>query len=149
MKKFLALAVALLLLVPAAFADGGAELRALFDAYSLDELLAINSILQSALFEKSVSLSGVLLEPGMYEVGVDIPAGNYYFEGVEGRFSTSIHVYPSINKTHAIDAIQSVSNIGYSSSAQSVKSGKFILQDGWIVEIVQGPAVIRLFTSLF
>lgn len=117
-----------------------------YSVYSLEDLYIINQQVQAAIFEKTGSAT---LEPGMYEVGVDIPAGNYYFEGVPDRFSTSVSVYPSITKTRTIDQITSVHNVGYTSSCQSVKTGKIILQDGWIVEIVQGPAIIKPFAGVF
>lgn len=149
MKKLIIFVLILCLSPVFSLADEIDDLRAALEASTYEELIFLNNLLQPCIFEKAVTKGGVMIEPGMYEVGVDIPAGNYYFEGVKGRFPVSISVYPSIDKTHAIDAIQSVHNIGYGSGVQSPKSGKFILQDGWIVEIVQGPAIIQVFTSLF
>lgn len=151
MKKTLScIIIIFLLLFPvSSVADDFSDLAATFEESSFDELMAINAILQQYLQKKAITgSSGVQLEPGMYEVGIDIPSGNYYFEGVRGRLPVSIHVYPSINQTHALDAIQECFNIGYDSYG-NYKSGKFILKDGWIVEIVQGPAIIHVFTGLF
>lgn len=148
MKKLLALVLVLALVPSVAASDSSVDLASLFDSMTYEELLAVNSSLQLRLMEKAPAIDGVLIEPGMYEVGVDIPAGNYYFEGVRGRNYTNVHVYPSIEKTGTFDAIQSVSVVGYSPSCDKTKTGKFILKDGWIVEIVQGPAIIRVFTGL-
>lgn len=150
MKILLSLFLVLCLLPTAAFADDAADLEAVLESCSFDELMNLNRVVQLYLVKKSVTGGdGVLMEPGTYEVGVDIPAGNYYFEGVEGRYSSSIHVYPSWDKMGTFDETQYIYNIGYGVSAQSPKSGKFALFFGNIVQIIQGPAVIHAYTGLF
>lgn len=116
---------------------------------SYDDLLEMRAQINSEILMRFNKIEGVLIEPGLYIVGEDIPEGNYYFEGVEGRFTTSIHVYPSIDKMGTLDAIQSVSNIGYSEyDFTSPKSGKFILKNGNTVKFVQGPAIIHVYQGL-
>ena len=95
------------------------------------------------------TIEGVVLEPGLYEVGPDIPAGNYYFEGVKGRFPSSIHVYSAIDKQRVTDEIQSVSGFGYGYDCKTAVTGKVILQDGWFIKIVQGPVIIHLYHGIF
>ena len=148
MKRILALVLVLALVPCVASSDSPVNFSSLFDSMTYEELLAVNSTLQLCLMEKATAIDGVMIEPGMYEVGVDIPAGNYYFEGVRGRYYTNVSVYPSIERTGVLDQIQAVSLVGYSPSCQTTKTGKFILKDGWFVEIVQGPAIIRVFTGL-
>lgn len=150
MKKLLALTLVLFLLPAVAFSEDVTDLEAFFESCTFEELSNLNRVVQLYLVKKSLNGgNGVLIEPGTYEVGVDIPAGSYYFVGVEGRYPSSVHVYPSIEKTHAIDAIQTCYNFGYGSNCDSTKTGKFILQYGWIVQVVQGPAVIYAYTGLF
>ena len=150
MKKLLALALALFLLPAVAFSEDVTDLEAFFESCTFEELSNLNRVVQLYLVKKSLNGgNGVLMEPGTYEVGVDIPAGNYYFEGVKGRYSSSIHVYPSWDKMGSFDETQYIYNIGYSDSAQSPKSGKFALFYGNIVQIIQGPAVIYAYTGLF
>ncbi len=130
--------------------DANFKLRIMKTIPSLnyDQLIRLNEEVQKILFEKSI-IDGIMIEPGTYEVGVDIPAGNYYFEGVLGRFPSSIHVYPSWDKMGSFDETQYIYNIGYGSSSDSVKSGKFALFDGNIVQIIQGPVTIHTFMGLF
>lgn len=150
MKRLFSLLLVLCIFPVCAVAEGAADLEAVLEACSYDELLSLNRVVQLYLVKKSVTGGdGVLMEPGTYEVGVDIPAGNYYFEGVKGRYPVSVHVYPSIDKTGVLDAIQTCYSFGYGSGCDSPKTGKFILQYGWIVQVVQGPAIIRAYTGLF
>lgn len=115
---------------------------------SYDELIEMKSQIDTEILARFGKIEGVLIEPGLYIVGEDIPAGNYYFEGVEGRYTTSIHVYPSVKKMGAFDASQEVHGIGFGDFASSTKSGKFILQDGNAVQFVQGPAIIHVYKGL-
>jgi hypothetical protein len=152
MKKVFILFVVFLLCFSSlpVFADEADDLLATFEAASFDELMQLNNIIQQFLVKKSVTGgNGVLIEPGTYEVGIDIPIGNYYFEGVKGRFPASIHVYPSWDKMGSFDETQYIYNIGYGSSSDAVKSGKFALFDGNIVQIIQGPVIIHVYTGFF
>ena len=150
MKKAVAIILLLCFLPCFAFADEAEEIAATFEAASFDELMQLNNIVQQYLVKKSVTGgSGVLLEPGTYEVGVDIPIGNYYFEAVKGRFPFSVHVYPSWNKMGSFDETQTAYHIGYSNNCDSSATGKFALFEGNIVQIIQGPAIIHVFTGLF
>ncbi len=116
---------------------------------SYDDLLEMRAQINNEILTRFNKIEGVLIEPGLYIVGEDIPEGNYYFEGVEGRFTTSIHVYPSTEKMKTLDAIQSVSNVGYSEyDFTSPRSGKFILKNGNAVKFVQGPAIIHVYQGL-
>lgn len=122
--------------------DGRLGLKLAGNAYSPFQKISFLSADTISAFE------GIVLEPGMYEVGIDLPEGNYYFEGVEGRYPSNVHVYPSIEKTRALDVIQEVSGFGYGYNSGSTITGKVILKNGWILEIVQGPAIIHQFTGL-
>ncbi len=146
-KCLMALLLSAILLFGVACAE---DFTATIATAELDELIRMRQEIDNEIMTRFGKIDGIMIEPGMYIVGEDIPAGNYYFEGVKGRYPTSIHVYPSLDKTRTLDATQSVSGIGYSEydTKASPKSGKFILRDGDVVEFVQGPAIIHLFLGL-
>ncbi|MBR6029211.1 MAG: hypothetical protein IKP40_08965 [Clostridia bacterium] len=116
--------------------------------YDLNELLSMKAQIDNEIMTRYERIDGIMIEPGLYIVGEDIPEGNYYFEGVEGRFTTSIHVYTSIDKMGTLNEIQEAYNIGYSEFASAAKSGKFILRNGNAVQFVQGPAIIHPYLGL-
>lgn len=111
---------------------------------SLDELLAMKYQIDLEILTRFERLDGIQIEPGLYIVGEDIPAGNYYFEGVKGRFSSSLYVYPSIEKMGSFKQTQEIHGIGDTTP----KSGKVILQDGNAIEFVQGPVIIHPYMGL-
>ena len=128
-----------------------AELDNPFETMTDDEIIICYKFTVEQIKKRGIStsvygwLEGSKIEPGVYIVGEDIPAGSYYFEGVEGRYTTSINVLSSLaDKKYILD----ISNIGYGQFAQNPKSGKVILEDGWYVEIVQGPAIIHLWEGI-
>ncbi len=133
--------------VMAAIAESSFFSQPLADS-SLDELVEMRDQINIEILTRFARVEGAVLEPGMYIVGEDIPEGNYYFEGVEGRYTTSVHVYPSIDNKGSYSDQQEVSGIGYGDFASAPKSGKFILRNGNAVKIVQGPAVIHVYQGL-
>ena len=143
MKKAFIIFMAALLLAGTALAESQLFSKPL-NEMTLEELTEASLTINNEIMTRFGKIEGVVIEPGLYIVGEDIPEGSYYFEGVKGRFSTSLHVYPSIDKTKTLDAIQSVNGIG----SDTPKSGRVILKNGNVVEFVQGPAVIHIYKGL-
>ena len=147
MKRFTIIVLAAALLVGAAFAESQLFAKPVAEM-SLEELKEANLIINNEITARAGNIEGVMIEPGMYIVGEDIPEGSYYFEGVEGRYTTSVNVYPSIEKTRVLDALQDIHGIGYGDLASTPKTGRVILKNGNAVKIVQGPAVIHIYKGL-
>ena len=149
MKKITFINILLILILAITFSSAENELFSKpLEELELDVLLEMKTQIDNEILGRFERIDGVVIEPGLYVVGEDIPEGNYYFEGVEGRYSTSIHVYPSIDEIGVIYAKQDVSNIGYGELAQSTKSGKVILKNGEAIKFVQGPAIIHPYMGL-
>ena len=150
MKKLIIflMCVTILALSVVALADS-AFFSVTLSEISYEDLLEMQAQINSEILTRFNKIEGVLIEPGLYIVGEDIPEGNYYFEGVEGRFTTSIYTYPSLEKVGSFDRIQEVHGIGYSDYGESSPiTGKFILKNGNAVQFVQGPAIIHVYQGL-
>lgn len=143
MKRFIIVLLAAAMLTSAAFAENQLFTKPL-NEMSLEELTEASLSINNEITARFGKIEGAVLEPGLYIVGEDIPEGSYYFEGVEGRFSTSLHVYPSINKMGSFDDIQEIYGIG----SDTPKSGRVILKNGNAIQFVQGPAVIHIYKGL-
>lgn len=147
MKKMIIILLAAVLLIGTALSESQLFAKPLAEM-SLEELTEASLSINNEITARFGKIEGVMIEPGMYIVGEDIPEGSYYFEGVEGRYTTSVSVYPSIKKTKTLDALQWLPGIGYGEFADAPKTGRVILQSGNAVEIVQGPAVIHIYKGL-
>jgi hypothetical protein len=143
MKKVIVILLAAALLIGMALAEDQLFTKPL-EEMSLEELTEASLRISNEITARYGKIEGMVIEPGMYIVGEDIPEGSYYFEGVPGRLSTSLSVYPSIDKTKTLDAIQYVYGIGDTTP----KSGRIILKNGYVIEFVQGPAVIHIYKGL-
>ena len=143
MKKIIVILLAALMLAGAALAESQLFTKPLADM-SLEELTEASLSINNEITARYGKIEGVVIEPGLYIVGEDIPEGSYYFEGVEGRYSTSLNVYPSIDKMGFHDIMQEISSIG----DQTPKSGRVILKNGNAIEFIQGPAVIHIYKGL-
>lgn len=144
MKRLILLILTLCLLITSASADYDRQhMKEELQEMTDDELLDFYIEYQMISAGRGLFLQeGIMLYPGLYEIGVDIPEGNYYFKGVKDAYSCSIHVYPSSDKMGSFDDIQNVSGVGYTELSAAPQTGKFILKEGNIIKLVQGPAYI-------
>lgn len=141
-KSFIVLA-AVVLFIGIAFAEGELFAKPL-EEFSLEELTEAQLKVNNEIIARFGKIEGVIIEPGLYIVGEDIPAGSYYFEGVQGRFSSSLHVYPSKDKMGSFDETQEIHGIG----SDTPKTGRVILENGNAVQFVQGPVVLHIYKGL-
>ena len=143
MKKLLAL-VLVLALVPcvALCTDGISSLLEQVASLDLLDLYALNNAVQLRLFEDEAAIDGVLVPPGVYKVGEDIPAGSYRITLVmKPNYSSSIF--------QLYDATGTRSFTNAFSSSQSNTIGKITLQDGDTIEITLGDLRFFTYTGLF
>ena len=142
MKKFLIVLLAAVLLIGMASAED--IFAKPLEEMSLEELTAASLKISNEITARFGKIEGYVLEPGIYVAGEDFPAGSYCFEGVEGRFFSHIYEYPSIEKTSGLGAIQEIHDVG----EDIKKTGRFIFQDGNVLKIVTGPAMIHIYKGL-
>ena len=143
MKKFIIVILAAVLLAGIASAEDQLFSKPLKDM-TREELQAAELAINNELLDRFGWIDGLVLEPGLYIVGEDFPAGSYYFEGVEGRFSSSLYSYPSKDKMGTFDSLQEIHGIG----SDTPKTGRVILEDGNTVKFVQGPVIIHVYKGL-
>lgn len=143
LKSFITVLLAAVLLTSFAFAEGELFTKPLKDM-DTEELTAARLAIENELMTRLGFLDGLSIEPGIYIAGEDFPAGSYYFEGVEGRFAAHIYEYPSIEKTSGLGAIQEIHDVG----SEVPKTGRMIFQEGNVLKIVTGPAIIHIYKGL-
>lgn len=150
MKRLLVLILAFSMLFATASADYDRqhmkeELMSMTDEELLDFYIEYQMITAGrGLFCQN----GTWLYPGIYEIGIDIPAGNYCFDGVEAGQPASVFVYPSLDNMAMKDIMQDALGIGKDALAQIPKTGKFILKDGNILEVKYGIVSINQWKGL-
>lgn len=120
MKKIVSVILALLLLCGVAYA-----ITIDLSEYSDDELIELETAIQAEKLERGMAKSATIYA-GKYTVGVDIPAGVYSVNTLNGAAADHIYVYDSNGRTVASYAI------GTSSKRPPV--GKMELLDGYTVE---------------
>lgn len=104
-----------------------------------DELYDFYIELQIHCYGRGLFLhEGTWLYPGVYEIGVDIPEGNYFFSAINESVPASVYVYPSSDNMGVFDAQQYADGIGFGDAAAIPQTGKFILKEGNILRIAQG-----------
>ena len=144
LKKILAAVMLILILLAGAAVAEDTPLTEM----SLDELLEMKCRIDLEILDRFGMIDGIVIEPGVYIVGEDIPEGNYWFEGVEGRRYARISIYPSSDNMDPNSDHLEITGIGFGDSAITEKSGKVILKNGSAVKITWGPAVIHPYTGL-
>lgn len=110
-----------------------------FSSLSLEELLQINQLLQSAIFEKALQYEGITLYPGIYEVGKDIPPGDYRVEYAEKDYSVLFYVYPDMEKAQKKSLIRESYIMAPASNSEII--GKISLVEGNVI-VFSGSCVI-------
>lgn len=143
MKKFVILILAALLLFGIASAEESLFTKPVKEM-SMEELEGIRLAIENEIMNRYGFLEGMTIEPGIYIAGEDFPAGSYYFEGVEGQYAAHIYEYPSIEKTSGLGAIQEIHGVG----SDVPKTGRMIFQEGNVLKIVTGPAIIHFYKGL-
>ena len=143
MKKFLVVILAAVMLAGIASAEDQLFSKPLKDM-TREELQAAELAINNELLDRFGWIDGMTIEPGIYIAGEDFPAGSYYFEGVEGKYATHIYEYPSIEKTSGLGAIQEHHDVG----EKIDKTGRMIFEDGNVLKIVTGPAIIHVYKGL-
>lgn len=133
MKKIVALLLAVLICLGSfpAFADVD------LSGYTQEELLALREAIKQELLKRGIEKE-VTVPIGMYEVGVDIPAGTYTLK--PNGFSV-IEVWKSISSKNSMfyEGVSEIDN-------ESI--GKLILIEGNIVEITYGSFVFSPYQGL-
>ena len=143
MKRFIILILAAVMICGIAAADDQLFIKPLKDMTN-EELQAAQLAISNEMLIRYGFLDGMTIEPGIYIAGEDFPAGSYYFEGVEGSYAAHIYEFPSIEKTSGLGAIQEHHGVGESID----KTGRMIFEDGNVLKIVTGPAVIHVYKGL-
>ena len=148
MKKLLISMLIVFLLLSGAVLSEGRGFDKPLSELDLDELLTMKSQIDSEILVRFNKIDGIVLEPGVYIVGEDIPEGNYFFEGVEGRRFSNISVYSSFDEMDPYSYHQEATGIGFDEYSHAPKSGKMILKNGNAVDIDWGPAIIHPYLGL-
>jgi len=125
MKKLLAVALILCLLIPCAIAES-VDLSDL----SFDELRDLQYRVASEIMSRP-EWESVVIPAGSWRIGVDIPAGSYSMESADGK-SVFIGVWgyekgDYITNGGCIDS--------YTLYEKGEIVGKIVLQDGWLLDI--------------
>lgn len=116
-----------------------------YNSMTYDELLKINKSVQAALFKKGVLADGVVIYPGIYKVGEEIPAGEYRAE-CKGAYSSAVlYVYPDENNMNILRGKSYVMAEMYGSSIV----GKLVLEKGNIVDLSGGNIILTAYTGIF
>ena len=138
MKKLIAILILCAMLFSTAYASD-IDLSGM----TTEELLELNHQIQLVLFNENL-VNGIVINPGEYIVGDDLPAGNYRIEVIlpDSAFAFgSACVYNADDRF--LETSGSITGQGYD------KIGKVIMEDGQIFEV--SVYSIRLFpyTGLF
>lgn len=139
MKKLLTVILILALALPAAALAAIPDISGL----STDELLELNRQIQLRLFSEQL-VNGVEINPGIYVVGKDIPAGSYRADAIvpAGTFMVGyVAVYMSEEVMSEV--------FGCIFGQGTDKTGKFTLEDGQVFEVSAFPIKLYPFTGLF
>ena len=142
-KKIIVISMALVMIASIAFAESQLFSKPLTDL-TLDELTEAKQAIDMEILSRFEKIEGVVIEPGIYIAGEDFPAGSYYFEGVQGRYSANLYQYPSKEKTSGLGAIQEIHYVG----EEVPKTGRMIFEDGNALKIASGPVVIHIYKGL-
>lgn len=143
MKRFAVLLLAAILVCGIAAADNQLFTKPLKDMTD-EELQAAQMAISNEMLIRYGFLDGMTIEPGIYIAGEDFPTGSYYFEGVQDKYASHIYEYPSIENTSGLGAIQEHHGVGDTID----KTGRMIFEDGNVLKIVTGPAIIHVYKGL-
>lgn len=136
MKKLITIILILALILPAA--AGASDPNEM----SFDELKELNKTVQLLLFEKGALTDGVLVPPGIYMVGEDIPAGTYRIE-FRPKFDMDYCIFMAVNE----ETISSfMTPLGQSDPPEI---GKLELTTGTRIELTNGGVYFYTYTGLF
>ena len=135
MKKIVALLLALMLCLGSfpAFADVD------LSAYSQEELIALRDLINLELLKRGIEKE-VTVPIGMYEVGVDIPAGTYTVKPKPNGYA-NIEVWKSVSSKYSMSS-------EFVSDYDKEYIGKLKLIDGNIIEITHGSLVFSPYQGL-
>lgn len=142
MKKLLSLVLFLLLVFPSFAFSVSADLESSLESLDLDQLYAVNDHIQKLIFQKkSDSVSGAIVPPGEYSVGVDIPAGIYRIEAQN----------PSMSTVCSFLATNEETVFGFATvlTLSDPVIGKLELTDGTNVSVSGGTVIFSTYTGLF
>lgn len=137
MKKFVASVLTLLLLLSTVAL---AEID--ISSLSFDELLALNTQVQLALFKEKSMIDGVEVPAGTYVVGEDIPSGSYKVECTGGAYSMAMLTVNE--KNGGLGTMHTLSPL-----TGSAVIGKLVLTEGQTIEITGGSLSFTTYTGLF
>lgn len=139
MKKLLTLILALALILPAA---ASASIPDISDLTTV-ELFELSRQINLRLFSEQL-VNGIDIDPGVYVVGRDIPAGSYRADATvpENTFMVGyVAVYVSE------DLMSEVFSCMFGNGVDKV--GKFTLTDGQVFEVASFPIRLYAYTGLF
>lgn len=108
-----------------------------------DSLLELFTLAQNELFSRHAGLAGVLITPGEYSVGDDLPAAKYRIDAPAGSSEALIEVKRA--DTDFYDAVD-LWFLGESYDATSVVIN---LHDGDVLLIYESNVVLKVYSGLF
>ena len=115
------------------------EFRKRFITLETSELLEVNQVLQSILFERTLP-EGVRVPQGTYIIGEDIPAGTYRIEITDGTG------YYDVYDKQDGNLIQG----GITGKSYKVTEiGKITFEDGNILKLVNSTFIFYPYTGIF
>lgn len=139
MKKLITLLLILALLLPAAALADLPDISGL----SADELIELNHRIQLRLFSEQL-VNGVLINPGQYVVGEDLPAGSYRAEAILPSNTFTIGLACVYNPDDLFSETSgSITGEGYTSI------GKIIMEEGQIFIVDTYSIMLYPYTGLF
>ena len=141
MRRILAALLVFSLFAGAAVAETDIQMqfRKRFIGLETSELLEVNQVLQSVLFEKTLP-EGVRVPQGTYIIGEDIPAGTYRIEITDGTGYYDVYDKPDGKLIHS----------GITGKSYNVTEiGKITFDDGNILKLVNSTFIFYPYTGIF
>ena len=135
MKKLLSLILVVVLVLPAAACADLPDISSLTD----QELLDLCKMIGVKLFGEKLA-DGIIVPPGEYIVGEDIPAGNYKI-----TISGGMGFYDVYNKKGGYIVMSGVAGEPYN----VLEIGKLTLEDGNILELTNSTFTFYPYLNLF
>lgn len=130
--RILAVSLALLLFALPVFAEGTFDLKNM----STEDLLALQEAVNAEVLARNITTKEVIVPPGTYTVGVDIPAADYSFR-YDGDSFGCIDIEESNGRFVCGHNLRNGETVG-----------KQPLKDGQIVEISYGSIVFMPYKGL-
>lgn len=141
MKRILAALLVAFLIAGTAAAETTKqkEFRKRFITLETSELLEVNQVLQSILFERILP-EGVRVPQGTYIIGEDIPAGTYRIEITDGTGYYDVYDKQDGKLIHS----------GLTGKSYKVTEiGKITFEDGNVLKLVNSTFIFYPYTGIF